>query len=483
MRHSRIILYILIFFTCVSAGMVWYTYRLEQNVLESSALHNAEFFADTIGEFRALYTSEIVYKALKSGLQLSRDYQKEDAIPLPVTMSKLLGERIGQNGSGAEVKLYSPYPFLGGNTVGGLQDDFSRKAWSRLSDTKAENYYRFVDVDGQRLLRFAVPDRMRKGCLGCHNSHVDSPRKDWQEGELRGVLEVTLPLSGVQVAAADDMKVTIAIYLVLALSAFSAAAYVLSRYRAESRELELAVAERTLAVENERLRAVNANNAKTQFLSRMSHELRTPLNAILGLSQLLELDAKNDEEKKYAVEITNAGNHLLGLISEVLDLTAVDTGQMDIERIPVPVDEVISESIRLVTPIFTQRGIDLHEYEYTGLRVLADRNRLKQVLINLLSNAIKYNKPHGTVQITSLASGNGLIRIRVMDTGPGLGIEQLKRIFFPFERLGAENTGVDGVGIGLALSKQLVEAMNGSIGVESSPGSGSKFWVELQEVT
>jgi PAS domain S-box-containing protein len=224
-----------------------------------------------------------------------------------------------------------------------------------------------------------------------------------------------------------------------------------------------------------------ANAAKSEFLSRMTHELRTPLTAILGFSQLLEMGTLAEEAKTVAVrQIHKAGQHLLALINEVLDIARVESGRIPLSIEPVPATQVIDDVEDLIRPLAEQRRITLLRKETDpATHVLADRQRLKQVLLNLLSNAVKYSAEEGTVTVRCEDAGEGFVRFSVTDAGPGIPADKFDRLFQPFERLGAEAGDVEGTGIGLALSKRLVELMDGGIGVQSDDGSGSTFWVDL----
>jgi PAS domain S-box-containing protein len=230
--------------------------------------------------------------------------------------------------------------------------------------------------------------------------------------------------------------------------------------------------------------AERANRAKSEFLSRMSHELRTPLNAILGFGQLLQRDPAEPlqaEQRRRVEQILRGGTHLLELINEVLDLARIEAGTLPLQLEPVDVDALIDECLRLMQPAARARQLRLTLRTAPGAAgtALADPTRLRQVLLNLLSNAIKYNREGGEVRLRCSHAGIGL-RLEVEDDGPGLDATRQQRLFQAFERLDAEGSGVEGAGIGLALSKSLVGLMQGRIGIDSAPGAGSCFWVELQ---
>ncbi len=228
--------------------------------------------------------------------------------------------------------------------------------------------------------------------------------------------------------------------------------------------------------------AERLSHAKSEFLSRMSHELRTPLNAVLGFAQLLAGDTAEPltpRQRERVHELQRGGTHLLDLINDVLDLARIEAGTLRLQPQAVALADAVRECQALVAPLMQQHGVQLEVQGPAGCHVQADPTRLRQVLLNLLSNAAKYNRPGGRAQLR-WADAGARLRLEVHDEGAGLTPAQQARLFSPFERLGAEQGTVEGTGIGLALSKWLVERMGGAIGVCSSPGAGSCFWVELQ---
>jgi PAS domain S-box-containing protein len=224
-----------------------------------------------------------------------------------------------------------------------------------------------------------------------------------------------------------------------------------------------------------------ANHAKSDFLSRTSHELRTPLNAILGFGQLLEIVEMEEEDRESLQHIMKGGRHLLRLINEVLDIAGIESGRRSLSREPVRIGDVARDALDMTRGLALARSIEirmelgLQEDDY----VVADRQRLQQVLLNLLSNAVKYNRAGGTVTLTCEERTEGVVRISVRDTGLGISPEGLAKLFVPFERLQAAEAGIEGTGLGLASSKIFVEAMDAVIGVDSVVGEGSVFWLEL----
>ena len=237
-----------------------------------------------------------------------------------------------------------------------------------------------------------------------------------------------------------------------------------------------------LALQDAMAAAEKANLAKSDFLSSMSHELRTPLSAILGFTQLMESGTPPPtvSQKRSIDQILKAGWYLLELINEILDLSLIESGKLSLSVEPSSLAEVLLECQAMIEPQARKRGIGVIFPAFeTAYFVAGDRTRVKQVLINLLSNAVKYNRASGTVVVDLVTSTPGRIRIRVTDTGEGLPAEKLAQLFQPFNRLGQDANGEEGTGIGLVVSKRLIELMGGVIGVESTVGTGSVFWIEL----
>jgi PAS domain S-box-containing protein len=340
----------------------------------------------------------------------------------------------------------------------------------RLVNRQTEALFGFQreDLLGQ-FVDMLLPERFRPTHVGHRTEYVHAPRTRPMGfgrelfGRRRDGTEFPVEISLSPMLGDDE---TLVISVIRDITANVEVAQALRRTKEEA---DLA-----------REEAERANQAKSEFLSRMSHELRTPLNAVLGFAQLLEMDPLTPTQHGNVKRILKGGRHLLDLINEVLDIARIETGRLQLSPEPVRIVDVLREAIDLVRPQADERDVRLKTTD-TGpcdRYVMADRQRLKQVLLNLLANAVKYNRPDGSVNLACHVLDARTVRIDVEDTGVGIPADKLDRLFSPFERLGAETGEVEGTGLGLALSKGLVEAMGGSITVATSR-EGSVFSVEL----
>ena len=247
-------------------------------------------------------------------------------------------------------------------------------------------------------------------------------------------------------------------------------------------QLDRRIRERTRSLEDARNEAERANRAKSEFLSHMSHELRTPMNAVLGAAELLDYgrDQLNTKQRTYVDMIKSGGGHLLDLINEILDLARIESGKYELQLERVCIGPIVQECVNLLAPVFQGRQLQLdNQIAVNGVcPVIADTKCLRQVLLNLMSNAVKYSRDGGHVLLHYEEDIHGRLKLGVTDTGPGIAPADQSRIFEPFSRL-QKDTHVEGTGIGLTVSKQLVKLMGGELTLDSRPGEGSTFWIEL----
>jgi two-component system, sensor histidine kinase and response regulator len=468
--RNRIVLVLALIFCAATAATLWHLSRLSWRLVESSALQAASQYADSLRELRRLYTSDVTDRLRGHGIQVTHDYAtKEGAIPLPATFTMELSERISQQSSGMHARLYSDFPFPWRKN-GGPRDDFEREAIRQVRQFPDRPFYRFQDFQGRPSLRYAVADqRMTAGCVACHNTHPDSPKTDWKLGDVRGVLEITRPLDSLIAQTHAGLRETFALMATIGILGLSGLALVISRLR-KNQVLQTA---KDVAEEAVRL--------KSAFLANMSHEIRTPMNAIIGLSHLVLKTNLTPRQRDYVLKTQSAGQHLLGIVNDVLDVSKIEAGKLSVEAIDFDLDKVLENVRDLTSEKASTKGLeiilDVDPSLSTQLR--GDPLRLGQILINLCNNAIKFTeKGEIVVKVQALGENEGdqLVCFSVSDTGIGMTEEQIGRLFQAFEQADVSTTRkYGGTGLGLSISKRLAELMGGDIEVTSELGKGSRF--------
>ncbi|MBC8350498.1 MAG: response regulator [Planctomycetes bacterium] len=450
------------------------------------------------------------------------------AIPLPATLTKAIGDRLRTKESTCSTRLYSDYPFPWTKN-GGPQDEFEKAALNALRADPDEPFYKFDVVDGVSMIRYATADRLQASCVACHNSHPESPKTDWREGDVRGVLAVSMPLQTAIVDTRAGVRDTLLVLGTIAAMVFLMFGMTFARLRRQTRQTtrsneqltskmeELSAAELKLTQANRDLRsnasdlsrsrkaALNliqdmqranaaseaATQAKGEFLANMSHEIRTPMTAIHGYSCLLAEDEASALAAPNRLEmiqtICRNSEHLLTIINDILDISKIESGKMTVEHVDVSPVQIVEEVATLLKPRANSAGLDLC-VQYDGLianQIKSDPTRLRQILINLVANAIKFTK-RGTVTIVvsleDAPSGQRMLRIAVIDTGIGMTPEQRDKVarFEVFNQADTSTTRkFGGSGLGLRISNSFAQMLGGGLDIESECGKGSTFTVTI----
>ncbi len=457
------------------------------------------------------------------------------AIPLPATLSLILGKHIGAHASGAQTRLYSAYPFPWRREEGGLRDAFGQDAWHALQQHPDTPFYRFEEVEGRRALRDATADRMRTGCVNCHNTHPESPKTDWQTRDVRGVLEVILPLDAAVAQTRGGLRTSFALMAFMSMLGLSGLAMVISRLRRSSADLEqrahalqLEISERHRAEDalqqahdtleqqvQERTSALERSNAQlTQEIAErqqleaqivqaqkmqamgtlaggIAHEFNNILTAILGFTELATYDVSPATPTYHHLQaVLTAGNRAKELVQQILTFSH----QSNPERRAVSLAMLVQESLSLIrASLPTTIAIESHIAPDAGT-VLADPTQLHQILMNLCVNAdYAMRQTGGILEVAvarievdaafaatdALLQPGSHVRLTVRDTGSGMSPKVMARIFEPF--FTTKGIG-EGTGMGLAIVHGIVTSYGGAMTVESRPGEGSTFAIYLPQL-
>jgi signal transduction histidine kinase len=478
-------------FIVAFVAVVW---TWQQQLIVATALENANQIARTVTEFRSLYTSEVVARTEGTAVVARSDYDSHThAIPLPVTLSMMLGERLGASGD-THVALYSPYPFPGRGRTGLPEGPFPAAAWAAMQRAPDQPFIRQDQTADGPVLRLAIADRMRPRCVDCHNNHPDSPKRDWKTGDVRGIVEVAVPLQTAQARAATGQRwalVIAATYLIVAALGLLLVARQARMDRARlvdiidrlgSTQADLQIASRHLQAQNDELESV---------IYVTSHDLRSPLVNIQGFGQ--ELTASLAELRTTLPTPTKSQAHLLDEdIPEALHFISTSASRMDrlltgllqlsrLGRLPLrlqPIDMnvMMREIVDSMEFELREAGatVDIGELPACS----GDADQLRQVFANLLENAIKYRAERPLhVSIHGSIAGSW-VRYRVEDNGIGIHEDHQARVFRVFHRLDPEGS-IPGEGLGLTIVQRVIARHDGRIELESTFGEGSTFSVFL----
>jgi signal transduction histidine kinase len=480
-------LWILGCLSLVALGLIaWNTNRTLSNLVEAQALLDAQRHSELVTEFRSLYTSEVVDRVRPKGIHVVHDYLEHDgAIPLPATLSMLLANRVGGSESGLNSRLYSPYPFPWRTDNSAWSSDFGQRAWAALNADPSRPYMSFEEHGGQPLLRYATADVMRPACVDCHNQHPDSPKRDWRVGDVRGVVEIAVPLNQARAVATAGLVQTATLMAVMVFCGLVFLYYVLRHLQAANAELlrhqdnlETLVRERTRELEASQQQLLTKERlaALGRLTATVSHELRNPLGTIRTTIRSVQsqLDVEQPKLKRMFDRLDRNIVRCVRIIDDLLAYTRIGK----LEKQAVELDTWLSTFVEdMQIPAEVELTLDLH----ARVRLQLDPRRFGQAVQNVVQNAYQSMtqrpEPDCACQLRIAAqTTERRVEVVVTDTGPGVPPEDLEHIFDPLF-----STRSFGIGLGLPLVKQILELHDGGVEFESRPGSGCvvTLWLPL----
>ncbi len=483
------------------AGIYWYTTKTTQSLVLSTTQEAIANEAGVIAKFRNFYSAEVVSRAQTHGMSISHDYKTTPhTLPLPATLMIDFGQYLGQFEINTTLSLYSGYPFPWRIQERAL-DSFQKEALAHLAKDPSTPYVRQDIRNGQMILRYAQSDRMQTSCVNCHNNHPASPKKDWQVGDVRGVLELSAPLTSLNATAT---KLVNHLFYLFAGSSLLGLLFVwlgfnrlrklagrdrlqAKRLQSSNNDLESEMQKRELSEQALRLsqaeliesrdKAESANRLKDQFLANMSHEIRTPTNGIMGMTTLALQTELTPTQQEYLKLAHSSAEHLVSIVADVLDFSKIDAGHLTLRSERMSPMHIIKSTISSLSaraesvhlPIQVSSSDNFPTY------ILADPVRFRQITTNLVGNAIKFTH-HGHIHIHCDVPQPQTIQITITDTGIGFDPQQAESLFAPFVQADSSVTrSYGGTGLGLAITRSLVELMGGHIHASSVQGEGSTF--------
>jgi len=482
----RPLLVVAAYLLVVGALVALQTAHHTRRIKEATVLQAAESYSAAISQFRDYYSTEVVPRAKKAGVEVTHDFHaKEAAIPLPATLTIELGEKLSHDGGGRGFRLFSDFPFPWRKDR--VLDGFETAAIVAVAGNPKQPFVDFQERDGKTFIRYATAVVMGASCVACHNSHPDSPKRDWAVGDVRGVQEVTLAVDGGSGLSAGDIGESILFYGLLAGVGLLLIGTLLGRLKrsvkdtqaladlAQQRNVELAAAKRE---------AERANKAKSEFLANMSHELRTPLNAIIGFSEVMTAELfgplGNEKYRDHAADVGESGRHLLGIINDVLQMSGIESGRVALTLDRCEIDAMVTVCLRMMQERALAGRVTLvNECDRDLPPLKVDERALRQVLVNLLSNAIKFTPAGGKVTVSTALREDG-VHISVRDTGIGIAAEHQLEVFDAFAQVdGGLSRNFEGTGLGLPIARALMQLHGGELRLESKLGAGSTFTMVL----
>lgn len=497
-------LIVLISLTSIATAY-FYLSSESKTITMSSAKLSAQRYLEALSTFRTLYTSEVIEVAKKNGITISHDYKNNvNAIPLPATLSMALGHEIGKFQSGAQTFLYSPYPFpwRADENKKIFSRPFAQEAWQHLNQDPSIPFYRFEEVNGQMSIRYAIADLMRPECISCHNNHQQSPKTDWEIGDVRGVMEVILPAHVATAQSQSSLKATFIVLLSMTIVVILTLLLFFARIKKDAHSLrtsnkklvqgqkDIKEVNRDLLDANTKLHEqaselIRTSQVKSEFLATMSHELRTPINGVIGMLTLLKHTHLNQEQQRNLQLAKTSSDALLHLINDILDFSKIEAGKLELESIDFDLGELIDNIASTLAPLAQAKNIEIiiDLTQVNQSKVIGDTNRIRQILTNLIANAIKFTI-QGEIIICAILTQTSSTTVSficsISDTGIGIPEDKIDNLFDRFTQVDTSTTRqYGGTGLGLAIVHQLCGLMHGNIEVSSQFGKGSCFTINL----
>lgn len=442
--------------------------RFQENLLKVNSIEDARLYSRAISHFRTIYTREVVLKAQKHGMKITHDYKKDaHAIPLPAAFSMLLGEEIAKDRYGGKVSLYSPYPFSWRKNTGGLTDDFKKAAWSAFLKDPQTDYFRFENENGATYLRYAVPDVMRESCVQCHNTHPQSPKVGWKVGDVRGILEVKRPVTQV-----NEKATTLFYERMLQLFGFLIIFLIFLYFLLTSLRKKIALLDaQAVLIQNQQQQLVQ--NSKMSALGEMAggiaHEINNPLAAInMTVRTMKKQLQKENTDKNSMLQCMNDVEATVARIHKiVMGLRTISRNDPNEKLDSVLLQSIFDDVLSLCAEKIKNSGIELTIDDSEGVLnklVQCSRIPLSQVIINLIQNAHDAIEEARSDQAKwikiKLHLNQKLLVVKVIDSGAGIDKAIVDKIFQPF--FTTKDIG-KGTGIGLSLSKSIIEKQSGRL--------------------
>jgi signal transduction histidine kinase len=444
---------------------------LTNNIIKATALQDAAMYSEALEEFRSIYTAQVVNRLVGHGIEITHDYKdKEKAIPLPATLSMELANAISKKSTRTISRLYSNYPFPW-RTEGGPQDTFESEALIELQKNPDKPFYRFENYQGQPYLRYAVADLLRESCVNCHNSHPESPKTDWKQGDVRGVLEVNWPMETFNANVKKGLKKSKQMIWVITTFWIILLGWMMYRVQRYTMVLNQKVNE--LAESNQEL---------DDFAYIASHDLKEPLRGIHNYSSIIIEDYQDKLDSEGQSKLTTLirlSKRMENLINDLLYFSRV--GRTDINRKDVDLNILVAEITDSLQVLIAEKQVEIRIEQPLPI-ISCDQIKITEVFHNLLTNAIKYNdKEQKYVEIgfqTQYETKANLI-FYVRDNGIGIKENHIGKVFKLFKRLHGQSKFGGGTGAGLTIVKKIIQRHGGKIWLESIPKQGTTFYFTI----